>query len=140
VLVYDEVRDYLASNWTATPLLFDNETADSSGAFPTEAGGPFVRVEMIGDLYGAASIGAGSDDLNLYREQGQIYMTVIVPGGTGSRLARLHAKALIDLFRGRELASGRIRFRDGSLGLGQRSTLEGNWYELNASVDYLADS
>jgi hypothetical protein len=138
--VYDAVKTYLTANWTATPLLFDNELADTAGAVPTDdPGTAFVQVEMAGDFYGAASIGAGDDAANLYRGEGTLFLSVLVPAGTGSRVARQHAKALVDLFRGVELAAGTIRFRGATIAPGQKAALDGNWYELPASVDYQAD-
>lgn len=137
--VYTAVHDHLVANWTTTPILFENENAEPQ----TDSGGvpeAYVMVEMTGSLYEAASIGAGSDTDNLYREEGSVFLHVFVPSGLGSTTARAHAKALVNLFRGLDLANGTVRFLGGSIGRGAPGTEDGNWWRLGASVDYQADN
>lgn len=137
--VYSAVKAFLIASWTTTPLVFDNANEAENLTKPWEGTSPWVSVEMTSDYYGAESIGAGSDAANLYRERGVIFPTVMVPSGTGSLLARQHAKALIDLFRGLDLVAGRVIFREMSIGLGENRTENGNWYALPCSIEYQAD-
>ncbi|MGE0425408.1 MAG: phage tail terminator-like protein, partial [Reyranellaceae bacterium] len=124
-LVYDAVRAHLDATWTATPLVFDNEDAAPDGRRPQDGADPWVMVEMTGDFYDQASIGSGNPATDLWREEGLVFMTVMVRAGTGSRSARAYAKQLCDLFRGVELADGTIRFGDASIGLGEEATPDG---------------
>lgn len=138
--VYDAVRAHLVANWTTTPFVFDNENTDTNNEDPTSRTGPWVMVEMTSDFDSQASIGSGSQSTDLYREEGIIFLTVLVPAGSGSRIARTYAKTLIDLFKGVELAAGTIRFQDRSIGVGQKAQRDGNWFELPATVAYEADA
>lgn len=142
--VYDAVRNYLIDVWSATHLVFDNEDADQGGnARPQEGTAPWVLVEMTSNFDERASIGASgetaADDDNLFREEGQLLFSVMVPSGTGSRVARQLAKAIVNLFRRLELADGTIEFLTASIGVGQRQEEEGQWFIMPVSVDYRAD-
>lgn len=139
-VVYDAVRAHLEANWTATPLVFDNEDAAPDGRRPQEGAGAWVMIEMTGNFYDQASIGSGSPVTDLWREDGLVFMTVMVRAGTGSRTARAYTKQLCDLFRGVELADGSIRFREASIGVGEKATPDGNWFGLPVQVAYEADN
>jgi len=139
-LVYDAVRGHLLENWVETPLVFDNEDAAPDGVRPQDGQAPWVQVEMTGDLYDQESLGSGSPATDLWRERGLIFMTVMVRSGTGSRLARRYAKQLCDLFKGADLAGGTLQFVEASIGLGEKTTPDGNWFGLPAEVAYQADT
>ena len=133
------IRAHLEANWTSTPLAWENEAFEP----PTDGLGnptPWVMVEIGGDLYAQASIGAGSAAANLWREEGLVWFHVFVAAGTGSALARQHARALVDLFRGLTLAGGAIRFRDASIGRGEPGDEDGKFWRISASVEWQRDS
>ena len=133
------LRAYLEANWTATPLAWENEAFEA----PRDALGnplPWVMVEASGNLCAQASIGAGSAAANLWREEGLVWLHVFVPTGTGSALARQHARALVDLFRGLTLAAGTIRYRDASIGRGEPGSDDGKWWRISAGVEWQRDS
>jgi hypothetical protein len=130
--VYDVVEQRLKALWTATPLVFENED------WPTPATpAPFVFVEVYGDMFGQASIGEEEPADNVWREQGQLLMHVLVPSGTGTRLARQHAKALAVLFRGQDI--GGVTFGDASLGGTEPGTQDGQYYRMTCSVAWDRD-
>ena len=76
------IEAYLRANWSATPIWFENE----NWKLPNPPA-HFLLVEVFGDFYDQASIGADPQDGNLYRETGQIYVHVMVPRGQGTATA-----------------------------------------------------
>lgn len=131
--VYDVVQQRLAALWTATPVVFENQdwpTADTPAAF--------VFVEIYGDSFDQASIGGGDAlDANLWREEGQLLMHVLVPSGTGSRAARAHAETLAVLFRGQEI--GGVIFRGASLGATEPGVQDGQYFRMTCAVSWQRD-
>ncbi|TPJ60825.1 MULTISPECIES: hypothetical protein [unclassified Mesorhizobium] len=130
---FDGIHDYLLAAWAGrTPMVFENEPSPI-GDTP-EA---WVLVEIFGDFFDLASIGAEPVLANRWREGGQVLMHVLTPNETGSRAGRVYAKQLVDLFRGQEIAG--IRFRDASIGAGERGTQDGNYYRMTATIDWELD-
>lgn len=132
--VYDAVRTYLQGAWTTTPLVFENEREDN-----VQDAAAWVYVEASGTIYDQASIGAGSQTANRYREYGTIFLHVFVPAGTGSTTARTYAKQLADLFRGLELNAGSLVFRAISIGAGEIGDDNGKYFRVSVSADYVQD-
>ena len=130
---FDGIHDYLVASWgSRTPLVFENEP------YPTpDIPSAWVLVEIFGDFFDQASIGAAAVIANRWREGGQVLLHVMIPNETGSRAGRLLAKQLIDLFRGQEIVG--IRFRDASIGAGERGTQDGNYYRMTATIDWELD-
>ena len=132
---FTAIRAHLEANWTATALVFDNEVI----ATPADASGndlPFVQVQITGDLWDQASIGAGDRLENRWEETGELLLSVIVPTGTGSLLARQHAEALANIFRGLNLDESNIEFRDISIGLGVAAQDRGSWWLLPMRINW----
>lgn len=136
--VYDAIRTYLLSAWTSTPIAFENENVDQNGnEVPPNPAHPWVDVEMTGTLYGQQSIGASVQADNRWDEEGVLFLHVLVESGSGSRTARQHAKALADLFRGKnDLLAGNLEFLDAFLGSGRPGRREGNWFEIPVAIEW----
>ena len=131
--VFDVIGQRLGAEWSSTPVVFEN---DPWSAPDTPV--PFVFVEVFGDFFDQASIGGGEViDANLWREEGQLLLHVMTPNDTGSRDARLKAKALVDLFRGQEI--GGVIFRDAAIGAGDPGRTFANYYAMTASVTWQRD-
>ncbi|UPY35499.1 phage tail terminator-like protein [Sediminicoccus sp. KRV36] len=131
---FTKIRDHLTTMWTTTPLSWDNEAFTT----PADASGndlPFVHVQIIGDLFDQASIGAGNRLANRWEEEGDLLLTVIVPEGIGSVLARTYASALAEIYRGLQLAD--IEFRDISIGLGVAAEDRGAWWALPVRINWI---
>jgi hypothetical protein len=129
---FETVRDYLIANWTTTPLVFENEeyqTADNPTAF--------VFVEIWGDFFDQASIGSGSRDSNLWREEGALHLHVMTPNGSGSTVARTYATTLVGLFRGLDI--GRLTFREASIGAGDPGRQFANYYAMTCTIAWRRD-
>jgi hypothetical protein len=126
---FSAIRAHLEASWTTTPLAWDNET------YSAQADTPFVMVQITGDLWDQHSIGAGARLENRWEEEGELLLSVIVPTGTGSLLARQHAEALANIFRGLNL--GDIEFRDISIGLGVAAQDRGPWWLLPIRINWI---
>ena len=135
--VYDAVKSHLQTNWTATPLAFENEDKDASGnAVPPNPAVTFVAIEMTGTMYGQQSIGAETQAANRWDEEGVLWLHVVTPKGQGASEARHHAKNLADLFRGTTLLSGDLEFLDAAIGMGEPADADGNWWRISVSVEW----
>ena len=126
---YAAIRAHLEAQWTTTPLAWDNEV------FDTPEDGVFVMAQVTGDRWDQHSIGAGTRTANRWEEEGELLLSVIVPTGTGSLLARQHAEALANIFRGLNL--GDIEFRDISIGLGVAAEDRGPWWLLPIRINWI---
>lgn len=128
---YTALRDYLVTNWTTTPLVFENED------WPLDQGeiAAFIFVEIVGNLYAQASVGAPGD--NLWRETGTMQCHVFVPNSTGTLTARQHAYTLAGLFR--EVQVDGITFEDLSLGASEPGRQDGNYFPFSLTVDWRRD-
>ncbi len=134
-IVYDAVEAFLVANWTTTPLVFENPQNPYPQPGPDGVPIPWVKVEIAGNVYDQVSIGAGSPADDSWREEGQLWLHVFVPAGSGSRKARQIATALTWLFRGAQLDPD-IEFRDMSVGLGEPGDDYGNTWRLSVSIDW----
>lgn len=134
-VVFDAIRSFLTEHWTTTPIAWENETppatVDAQGAAIA-----WVLVEMTGTLYGQMSIGASLQADNRWDEEGQLWLHVFVPKGTGGSLVRQHAKALADLFRGTRLVNDSIEFRDASIGMGEPGDEQGKWFRVSCNIEW----
>ncbi|MDR7034495.1 hypothetical protein [Mesorhizobium sp. BE184] len=129
---FDIVVAQLGDNWTLTPVVFENEDYQLP-----DTPAPFVSVEIYGDFFDQASIGAGERDDNLWREGGEIFLHVMTPNGTGSRQARQYAKQLVNLFRGQDIDG--VRFLDASIGAGDPGRSFSNYYAMTATIGFERD-
>ena len=129
---FEPIEDFLRSQWTVTPLVFENEDFELTNE--PEA---VVLVEIFGDLMDQASIGAETVAANRWRETGQLSLHVLVPRGGGTRQARKLSRQLYDLFRGQEIGS--IRFGTASIGAGEPGEMDGNYYRMTVTIDVERD-
>ncbi|PWJ93526.1 hypothetical protein C8D77_101205 [Mesorhizobium loti] len=129
---YDTIEQYLTAQWTTTPLIFENMPDD----LPDDPA-HFVFVEIFGDFFDQASIGAETRSANLWREVGQLYLNVMTRNNIGTRKARELAGQLIDLFRGMEI--GTVIFREASLGAGEAGKYKANYYAMTATINWQRD-
>jgi hypothetical protein len=127
--VFDAVKSFLETNWTATPLRFENEPFELTGV-------AFVDVEMTGTAYGQESIGASLQNDNRWDEEGVLWLHVLVPVNTGGSQVRTYAKQIADLFRGLTLISGGLEFRDAFIGRGQPGFEDGAYYRVSVYQKY----
>lgn len=127
--VHDAIKAYLQSNWTTTPIRFENDPVDSL----PEA---FVDIEMTGTLYGQESIGASHQEDNRWDEEGVLWVHVLVKINTGGSTVRTYAKSLADLFRGLLLMNDSLEFRDAFIGRGQTGHEAGMYYRVSVYINW----
>jgi hypothetical protein len=139
--VYDAICTFLKANVAAVkdqqtnktpPFHFENEDDDS---FPPNPPEPWVDVSLTGVIYGQQSIGASRQADNRWDERGTLYLSVVVPKGSGGSHPRWMAKQLADLFRGLTLLSGSLEFFDSFIGQGGPARDDGNWFVLPLQIE-----
>lgn len=134
--VYDAIRAHLGDGisvgaWQYAPIAYPNEAFSAP-----EPPAPWVDFEITGTLYGQQSIGAHVQSENRWDEDGQIWLHVMVPVGTGGAAARGAAKTLANIFRGLTLLSGGLEFLDAQIGLGEPGDDNGNYFRISVSIDW----
>lgn len=126
--VFDAIKAYLQSNWTTTPIRFENEQFDLVETF--------VDVEMTGTYYGQESFGASLQEDNRWDEEGVLWLHSLVKINTGGSAVRTQAKALADLFRGLLLINDSLEFRDAFIGRGQPGFEDGMYYRVSTYINW----
>jgi uncharacterized protein DUF4128 len=92
----DAVDAYLATNWTATPIFVENETA----SIPDDAGA-FVRLQ-----FPVSNVERVPVSDRTYRETGGFRIVIAVPRGTGTATIRDYGAQLADMFRDVTITGG----------------------------------
>lgn len=142
---FDAIRDFLgytdivtgavvvgAWDTSIAKLVYENETDGPPAGDPA----PWVLVVMTSNFYGQESMGEDEQADNRWDEEGQIWLHVFVPRGTGAREARRIARGLVKLFRGQNsLLGGALEFLDASI-TGEPSNENANYYGMSASVEW----
>jgi hypothetical protein len=148
-VVYDAIKAYLVGEgstpaaFNSAPLQWENEPAidttdpDTRGDPDNPAKpAPWVLVEMTGTLYGQQSIGANTQAANRWDEEGQLWLHVFVPTGSGGHTARHLAKTLADVFRGALLLNDNLEFMDAQIGMGEPGDEDGTWFRVSVSLNW----
>lgn len=126
------IEQVLRDVWNISPLVFENETPTS----PTH-GEAFVLVEIFGRLFDLASIGAEEPEGNLWREQGTLWLHVMMPAWTGTTVGRQQAWQLAKLFL-RQPIEG-MEFREARVGMGEPVETDGSYARMTLSLDWQRD-
>lgn len=129
---YSAIHDYLAGAWSGPTLAFENDDFQLP-ATPTL----WVLVEIFGDIYEQASIGAETVTANLWREEGQILAHFMAPRGSGTLAVRQSAMQFLDLFRGQDI--GGVIFETMSIGAGNAGDTTGAYFRMTATIDWYRD-
>ncbi|MBB3591725.1 hypothetical protein FHX08_002069 [Rhizobium sp. BK529] len=123
---FNAFRTRLA-DWTATPVIFENEFAQDLLEKNTQA---FVYVEIFGDSYDQDSVGAPGS--NMFLEEGVTWMHVMTRSGKGSAQARQYADQLLNLFR--EQPIGELFMPQMSIGAGDPGHDFPNYFSIAAII------
>lgn len=86
--VRQTVENYIATNWTATPIQFENVP------FDIPESGEWIRVNILPGTGFAETL--GTSGYNMYT--GLIYIAVFAPENTGTAQMLVYSDALMDLF------------------------------------------
>ncbi len=130
--VYTVIRNFLTANWSATPLVWENEP------YNPPATGVWAYIDLTGTLYEQKSLGAADDGtaLNRWDEEGIIIVSFHAPKNSGTKAMRDHMENFANLFRGLILDSGKLEFERVSLGQGRPGDDEGRWYQIPVTIDW----
>ncbi len=129
------VTDYLAANWTLSELVYQNTTTEP----PVASDGvlrPWVYVEVSYNSTDQWSIGETDRTDNRWREDGLVFIHVYTPAGSGLSVADQYADAMIELFKGIQLAPD-IEFRDITSDIGGLGDDDGNYYRVTVAVEWV---
>lgn len=129
---FEAIEDHLRSVWNASPLVFENETAT-----PPAGDARWVFVEVYGTVFDQASIGAETREGNLWREEGMLWLHVMMPVWSGTRQGRRDAYALANLFTGRDI--GGLIFGSAAIGAGEKVETDGNYARMSVSIEWQLD-
>jgi hypothetical protein len=128
------IKQYLNAEWTTTPIVYQNPRHNIPSGDPAA----FLVVQVRGIFEDQASIGAETRLANLWREEGELYLNVYVPSGSGDDTAAQHCETLMGLFKGQEI--GGIIFRGGTIGEDEDAPdIEGNYYSMTATIFWYRD-
>lgn len=134
-LVRAAVTTHLETNWTISPLIFQNAETEP----PVQSDGmlrPWVYVQVSFNSTDQWSIGSEERTENRWREDGVVIFHVFTPAGSGLSAADTHADAMIELFKGVQLAPD-IEFRDISSDIGGPGDDNGNYHRVTIAVDWV---
>lgn len=87
---YTALRQYIDSNWTATPKLWENQPVNLPDAYDS-----FITVQIIPTDDRQITMGGQG-----YRHYANLYCDVFVPQQAGTAIAEEKARQLALLFRG----------------------------------------
>lgn len=131
------IKDRMRSNWSETPILFENER---SAAVDEAAGALLPWVEFVVMADQADGITIGNPAVHVI--SGAIEVTVFVPDGTGNEIAVAHAEAIGSIFRRQDLyrsQAGYVRTQTPLVGPGSRVDTDqssGPWWAVAVTVPF----
>lgn len=128
-IVFTAIQDYLVANFTAAPLVFENDPP-----FLPEPPSLWVWVEVYDIMFDQVSMGSGSPLTELWREEGSVICHVMAPTGTGTSAARTMATNIARLFVGLQLQPG-IRFQRISLA-SDTDSWDGNYWGFSCRAEW----
>jgi hypothetical protein len=95
-----------------------------------EPPGTFIVLEHTGNVLEPIELGPTA----VWQEEGQGYVHILVPTGTGTDDARVLAKNVANVFRG--LPAADIQYLGASIGSGQAADPDGMWWRITVTIDW----
>lgn len=89
----------------------------------------WIAVEMTSTVLEPIELGGA-----VWEEAGILWVHIFVPWGSGSDVARLLAKNVVNAYR--SLPVGDITYTRASFGDGGRDEVNGNWWRMTASIEW----
>lgn len=130
VAPWDQARALIEGASLGVPIEWANEvrpalTPDPDGYRPT-----WIAVDMAADDLAPIEMGPNG----AFQEEGYLVVRIFTPRNAGTRDARILAKTIANLFRGRP--SGPVIWGRASLGEGTTDDTDGMWWLMTIHVDY----
>jgi len=134
------LTEYLSANFTAAPLYFENEEADPPSSSDLGAATRWIYIEIESAEDEQQSIGAGEPLENLWREEGTLTATVLVPVGEGVAEGKKLRDLLADKLRGHTIGGVVVRGINRSPGgPWEGDDGRGRWWALPLTVYWHMD-
>lgn len=134
--VYDALEALLDAEFTACPVVWENQPTPPRDANGNDQLTAWVLVEILGISDRQVSMGAQTKPTNLWQARGEILFHIHAPVGYGPRPALVIADTIATLFRGRDGAADGIAWMDMSIGGGSVATEDGKWWVTTATVEW----
>lgn len=128
--VFDAIKSYLTTNWTATPIQWPNDEYFASGE------DPFLKVEFHGTVFAQESIGANVQAENRWDREGTLWLHLAAPRNSSFTNVSGAALALATLFRGVNMLAGSLEFLDANIGVSHFGDEEGAWFLVPVSIQW----
>jgi hypothetical protein len=132
------IRSRLESNWTETPIRFQNEGFEPPADPETGAPAPWVFLEVLGNTSEVRTFGLPGSHEWLYL--GHILVHVFVPVYSGVERAQQIASDVGEIFRGAEFYNAEpgsaVRSWAPRTDGGETSDDEGNWFRVTCTVPF----
>lgn len=117
------------NDFTVLPVRYENDPCQDLLDANTPA---WVYVEIFGDTYDQDTMGVPGT--NIWAESGVTYLHVMVPSGSGSRLARAIANDLLYLFREQPISG--LFMPEMSIGAGEPGRDFPNYYSMASTIHW----
>lgn len=123
IVPYDDAVALLQAANLGYPIQYPNIN------FTQPQGTPWMAMNMTGDLLEPIELNGGA-----WQEEGTLLVQIIVPTGTGSRLARTLGKQVANVFR--NLGPRDVVYFQMSIGENTMDVPVGNWWVMGVTVLY----
>ena len=135
------IKQRLSDNWTTTQIAFQNETPGEPWPPVDVNGSPvaWVYLEVIAATSGLRGVGLPGSQTWLY--EGNIFVHVFVPVGTGTVLANQYAVSIGEIFRAKsfyrdESAGAEVRTWSPRMDGGASAAANGNYFRVSCTIPF----
>lgn len=136
LVVYDALVALLEAEFSAAPVVYENQPAPPRDANGNDLLTEWVLVEILGVSDRQVSMGADTKQGNLWQARGEVLFHIHAPVGRGPRPALVVADAIAALFRARYQEEDGVAWMDMSVGGGSVATEDGKWWVTTVTVDW----
>ena len=125
------IESKMATDWTTTPIEFEN-VEDSAALLAAKAANtPWIRVTI---REGAASLISMAPASSCYRYPAVLFVQIFVKQGTGTATSRIYASAISDIWRGYFTNNVEFKTPSGDV-VGELN----GWFQFNVEVPFMWD-
>ena len=132
-MTFDEFRAYvearMASEWSTTPISFENVTDSAALKAAKDSKSPWVRFVI---REGDGALDTIGSDSRLERHAGIVFVSIFVAQGDGTETARSYAKDIAAIFRG-YFAEPCVHFRTPYVNVVGAAD---GWFQLNLLIPF----
>lgn len=134
VAARDEILTMFKTAWDAQAAPIPKVVWGDVESDPPKDGAPWVRVQVLHQLSGQATLGEGGS--RRFRREGLVVARIHTKAGDGLVGSDFYSKLVVDAYEGKTSASGSVWFRNVRLNeLGQ----DGDWHVSTVMADFEYD-